>query len=85
MHTYPPPVFARDLWIVPAVPMLFCALRKIVGGLGRRTGLIYQIISRWDAILWKGEMFHNMSGVTLGFGHFRRDCLEGLQVDSAGY
>ena len=30
-------------------------------------------------------MFHDLSEVDLGFGHFRRDCLEGFQGDAYGY
>ena len=85
MHVNHPPVFARDLWVVPDGLMLFCALRKIAGGLGGRTGFIYRIISCWAAIRREGEMFHDLSEVNLGFGHFRRDCLEGSQGDAAGY
>ena len=80
-----PPVFARDPRVIPPGPMLFCALRKISGCIGWCTGFIYQIISCWDSICWEGEMFHDMSELDLGFGHFRRDWLEGLQVDAAGY
>ena len=36
-------------------------------------------------IHWEGEMFHDMSEVDLGFGHFRHDRLEGFQGDAAGY
>ena len=30
-------------------------------------------------------MLHDLSAVDLGFVHFRRDGLEGYQVDAAGY
>ena len=42
MHVDPPHVFARDLQVVPAGMMLFCALSKIAGGLGGRTSFISQ-------------------------------------------
>ena len=85
MHVDPHPVFARDLWVIPSGPLMFCALRKIPDGLRGRTRFISRIISHWYVILWEGEMFHDLSEVKLCFGHFRRDCLEGFQCDVAGY
>ena len=82
MHVNPPNVFVRDLQVVPAGPMLFCALRKVSGVLGGRTGFISQIISLLAAISWEGNMFHDLSLLNLGFGHLRRDLLEGFQVDA---
>ena len=73
MNINPTPVFERDLRVVPAGPMLFCASRKISGGIWVQTGFISRIISRLDAILWEVEMFHDLSEVNLGFGHFRCD------------
>ena len=84
MHVDPPPVFARNLQVFPDGPILFCALQKISGGIEGHNGFISWIISCWAAILWKREMFHDLSEVNLGFGHFRRDFLEGFQVDDAG-
>ena len=63
----------------------FFVSQKIAGGLRGRTGFISQIISRWAAILWKGKIFHDLSELNFGFGHFRRDFLEVFQVDAAGY
>ena len=84
MHVNPPPVLARYLWFVPAGPMLFCALRKIPGGIGGCTGFISWIVSWWYVICWEGEIFHDLSEVNLVFSPFRRDCLEGFQGDAAG-
>ena len=78
IHGYPPPIFARDPWVVPAGTMLFCAPWKLYGSLGGRTGFISRIISRWDSIRWEEEMFHDLSEVDLGFDHFRRECLIGF-------
>ena len=61
MHVEPPPIFARDIRVVPAGPMLFCALRKSSSGIGGRTGFIYRIISRWAVIRWEGDIFHDLS------------------------
>ena len=85
MHVNPPPVFARDLRVVPDGPMFFCALRKIAGSLRGRTSIISLIISHWADIHWEGDMFHDMSEINLCFSHFRRNWLEGFQGDAAGY
>ena len=85
MYVNPPTVFVRDLWVVPAVLMLFCALRQIAGDIRGCTGFIYRIISCWDAIHWEGDMFHDMSELESGFGHSRREFLEGFQGDATGY
>ena len=66
MHVDPPPVFARDLQVFPDGPMLFCALQKNSGGIEGHNGFISWIISCWAAILWKREMFHDLSEVNLG-------------------
>ena len=60
-------------------------LAKIAVGLGGRTGFISQIIPRWAAILWEGEIFHDLSEVNLVFLHFRCDWLEVFQGDASGY
>ena len=73
MHVNPPPVFARDLRVVPDGPMFFCALRKIAGSLRGRTSIISLIISHWADIHWEGDMFHDMSEINLCFSHFRRN------------
>ena len=85
MNDDPPPIFPRHPCIVTAVLMLFCDLQRLAGGLGGITGFIYHIISHWDAIRWEGDMFHDLSEVDLGFGHFRRDYLEGFHGDASGY
>ena len=85
MHVDPLLVLTRDPWVVPAGPMISCALWKISGGLGGRTGFIYQIIYHWASIRWEGEMLHDLSELKLGFGYFRHDCLERFQGDTAGY
>ena len=85
MYFDPPPVFARDLRVVPASPVLFFFLWEIDGGLRGRTSFISRIISCWAVIWWEGEVSHDLSGLHLGFGHFRNDCLEVFQGDAAGY
>ena len=81
----PSSVFARYLRVVPDVLMLFFALWLLAGGLGGLTWFIFPIIYCWDAIYWEGEMFHYLFGVKYCFGHFKFDCLEGFQGDTAGY
>ena len=81
----PPSCLCKGPRVVPAGPMLFCALQKISGGIGGGTRFIYLIISHWAAIRWEGYMFHDLSEVDLGFEHLRCDCLEIFQGDAAGY
>ena len=59
--------------VVPAGLVLFCTLWKFSGGLRGRIGFISQNISCWAAIPWEGEMFHDLSELDLGFGHFVND------------
>ena len=48
-------------------------------------GLFSELFFCWASIRWEGEMFHDLSEVNLGFGHFRREYLEVFQGDTAGY